>query len=190
MCKRCYWANPKNPLYVKYHDEEWGVPVHNDEKLFEMLVLESFQAGLSWECILNKREAFKEAFDGFDVVSVAEFDESKCLSLAENQGIVRNKRKIKASITNAKIFIAIQKEFGSFDKYIWSFTDCKTVYEDYSTRTTSPLSDKISADLKGRGMSFVGSTIIYSYLQAIGIINAHGKECYLYKGNCYENNRT
>lgn len=190
MCKRCSWANPKNPLYLKYHDEEWGVPEHCDQKLFELLILEGFQAGLSWECILNKREAFRKAFDCFDANSVASFDESKLLSLAENQEIVRNRRKIKASVTNAKVFISIQKEFSSFDSYIWSFTDYKTVFEDYTQRTTSPLSDQISKDLKSRGMSFVGSTIIYSYLQAVGIINAHGKECYLYKGNHHENNRT
>ena len=190
MCRRCSWANPKNPIYLKYHDEEWGVPQHDDKMLFEMLILEAFQAGLSWECILNKREAFREAFDGFDIHSVASFDESKCISLAENKGIIRNRRKISASVANAKVFIEIQKEFSSFDKYIWLFTDYKTIYEDYSLKTSSDLSDKISNDLKRRGMSFVGSTIIYSYLQAIGIINAHGKECALYEGKYYENNRT
>ncbi len=182
MCKRCSWANPKNPIYLKYHDEEWGVPLHDERALFELLVLEGFQAGLSWECILNKREAFINAFDGFDIDTVSAYDAAKCQSLLENQGIVRNKLKISATVKNSRIFKEIQKEFGSFDKYIWGFTDGNTVYEEYSLQTTSPLSDKISKDLKKRGMSFVGSTIIYSYLQAIGIIYAHGKECDLYKG--------
>ena len=182
MCKRCSWANPKNPVYLKYHDEEWGIPLHDDRALFELLVLEGFQAGLSWECILNKREAFIVAFDGFDVNAVSKYDAKKFEDLLENQGIVRNKLKICAAVKNARVFKELQKEFGSFDRYIWGFTENATVYEDYSLRTTSPLSDKISKDLKKRGMSFVGSTIIYSYLQAIGIIYAHGKECDLYKG--------
>ena len=183
MCKRCKWVNPNNPTYIKYHDDEWGVPIHNDGMLFELLILEGFQAGLSWECVLNKRDAFRKAFNNFDVNKVALFDDEKLLSLTENCEIIRNKRKIFASVKNAVVFKAIQDEFESFDKYIWSFTDGKTIFEDYSTRTTSPLSDTISKDLKNRGMSFVGSTIIYSYLQAIGIIYAHGKECDLYKGN-------
>ncbi len=182
MCNRCRWVNLNNPAYIKYHDEEWGVPLHNDRKLFELLILEGFQAGLSWECVLNKRDAFRIAFDNFDIEKVASFDENKLLSLLQNPNIIRNKRKIFASVKNATVFKQIQAEFGSFDKYIWSFTDYKTVFEDYSVRTTSPLSDYISNDLKKRGMSFVGSTIIYSYLQAIGIIYAHGKECNLYKG--------
>ena len=182
MCKRCSWANPKNPIYLKYHDEEWSVPEHRDEKLFELLILEEFQAGLSWECVLNKREAFRAAFDGFDVDAVEKYDSAKCESLLQNPNIIRNKLKISAAVKNAKVFKEIQKEFGSFNTYIWKFTDGKTVFEDYSSRTTSPLSDEISKDLKKRGMTFVGSTIIYSYLQAIGIIYAHGKECDLYKG--------
>ena len=183
MCKRCSWANPKNPIYVKYHDEEWGVPLHNDRALFELLILEGFQAGLSWECVLNKREAFREAFDGFDVETVSKYDAERCAELLENQGIIRNRLKISAAVQNAKVFKNIQKEFGSFDNYIWEFTQGEIIYEDYALRTTSPLSDKISKDLKKRGMTFVGSTIIYSYLQAIGIIYAHGKECSLYKTN-------
>ena len=183
MCKRCAWANPENPIYVKYHDEEWGVPIHCDKALFELLVLESFQAGLSWECVLNKRESFRAAFDGFDVDAVSKYDAAKCESLMNNQGIIRNKRKISATVKNAKVFKEIQQEFGSFDTYIWSFTNGNTVYEDYTLHTNSPLSDKISNDLKKRGMTFVGSTIIYSYLQAMGIIYAHGKECTLYKTN-------
>ena len=182
MCKRCSWANPKNPIYLKYHDEEWGVPLHDDRALFELLVLEGFQAGLSWECILNKREAFIEAFDSFDVDAVSKYDAKKCEELLQNHGIIRNKLKISAAVKNARVFKEIQREFGSFDRYIWRFTENRAVYEDYSLRTNSPLSDKISNDLKTRGMSFVGSTIIYSYLQAIGIIYAHGKECNLYKG--------
>ena len=181
MCKRCTWANPKNPAYLKYHDEEWGVPLHCDQKLFELLVLEGFQAGLSWECVLNKREAFRGAFDNFDIDTVEKYDAKKCESLLKDQGIIRNKLKISAAVKNARIFKEIQQEFGSFDRYIWGFTEGAIVYEDYSLRTTSPLSDEISKDLKKRGMTFVGSTIIYSYLQAIGVIYAHGKECVLHK---------
>ena len=182
MCKRCQWVNINNPTYVKYHDEEWGIPIHDDRLLFELLILEGFQAGLSWECVLNKREAFRSAFENFDVDKVSAFNEEKLSSLCNDPNIIRNKLKIDASVKNAKAFKSIQKDFGSFDKYIWTFTDNNTIHEDYSTRTKSHLSDKISRDLKKRGMSFVGSTIIYSYLQAIGIIYAHGKECDFYKG--------
>lgn len=177
ILNRCKWANPKNPLYLAYHDTEWGVPCHDDHMLYELLLLESFQAGLSWECVLNKRQAFREAFDNFDINKVANYDEAKLQELASNPAIIRNKLKIKASVTNSKVFLQIQQEFESFDKYIWSFTDGKTLIIDYTTETTSALSDQISKDLKKRGMKFVGSTIIYSYLQAIGIINGHGKEC-------------
>ena len=183
MCKRCAWANPKNPIYVKYHDEEWGVPIHSDIALFELLILEGFQAGLSWECVLNKREAFRVAFNGFDVDKVSKYDAKKCESLMNNQGIIRNRLKISAAVKNATAFKEIQKEFGSFDAYIWGFTKGSTVYEEYTLRTSSPISDEISKDLKKRGMSFVGTTIIYSYLQAIGIIYAHSKECFLHKTN-------
>lgn len=174
---RCAYVNMKNPLYIKYHDEEWGVPEHSDKKLYELFILESFQAGLSWECILNKRENFRRAYDDFDIDRVCSYDENKIEELMSDKGIVRNRLKIKASIKNSRIFRAIQSEYGSFDKYIWGFTDNKIVYEDYTLRTASPLSDKISKDLKKRGMTFAGSVIIYSYLQAIGIINGHGKEC-------------
>lgn len=177
IINRCKWANPKNPLYLAYHDTEWGVPCHDDHMLYELLLLESFQAGLSWECVLNKRQAFREAFDNFDIMKVANYDEAKLQELASNPAIIRNKLKIKASVTNSQVFLQIQQEFGSFDKYIWNFTDAKTLIIDYTTETTSALSDKISKDLKKRGMKFVGSTIIYSYLQAIGVINGHGKEC-------------
>ncbi len=174
---RCHWVNLKNPIYIRYHDEEWGVPEHRDEKLYELLILESFQAGLSWECVLNKREAFREAFDGFDIEKVCGYDDEKCAQLMQNPGIIRNRLKIRAAVNNSRIFREIKKEFGSFDAYIWGFTDNQTVMEDYRLRTTSPLSDAISKDLKRRGMTFVGSTIIYSYLQAVGILNGHGAEC-------------
>lgn len=177
--KRCTWVNEKNPLYVKYHDEEWGTPVYDDRKLFEMLLLESFQAGLSWECILNKREAFKEAFDHFNYKKIKDYDEKKIEELMQNKGIIRNRRKIAATIPNAKIFMEIQKEYQTFSNYLWSFTNNKIIYE--YNKTTSELSDKISKDLQKRGMKFVGTTIIYSYLQAVGIINSHEKGCFLYR---------
>ena len=177
--QRCSWLNLNNPLYVKYHDEEWGVPVYDDHKLFEMLLLESFQAGLSWECILNKREAFKKAFDNYNYKKIKDYNEEKQKELMNNKNIIRNKRKISATIKNAKIFMEIQKEYNSFSNYLWHFTNNKIIYE--TGKTTSNLSDQISKDLKKRGMSFVGTTIIYSYLQAIGMINSHEKNCYLYK---------
>lgn len=143
--KRCRWANPKNPLYVQYHDEEWGVPVHNDHKLFEMLILESFQAGLSWECVLNKREAFREAFDNFDLDAVCAYDEDKMNALSQNPGIIRNRLKIRAAVNNARIFRAIQTEYGSFSVYLWHWTKNQVVYE--IGVTSSPLSDAISKDV-------------------------------------------
>lgn len=179
--KRCNWLNLHNPLYVDYHDNEWGVPVYEDNKLFELLLLEGFQAGLSWECVLNKRAAFRRAFDDFNAEKIANYDENKIKQLLTNKNIIRNKLKIEASIQNAKVFKQIQNEFGSFSAYIWHFTNNKILFEEYTLRTTSPLSDKISNDLKTRSMKFVGSTIIYSYLQSIGIINAHGHECALFK---------
>lgn len=180
--KRCKWVDETNELYVKYHDMEWGVPSYDDHYLFEMLLLESFQAGLSWITILKKREAFREAFDDFDVIKVSQYDEAKILSLMSNQKIVRNQLKIRATVNNAKIFIKIQQEFGSFANYIWSFTDGKIIYnENDELPTTSSLSDQVSADLKRRGMKFVGSTIIYSYLQAMGVINDHETTCDFYK---------
>lgn len=181
MKTRCSWVNLKNDNYITYHDEEWGVPLHDDQRLYELLILESFQAGLSWECILNKRDNFRQAFDGFDVARVADYDETKQLSLKEDPGIIRNGRKIKAAVQNSRVFKEIQKEFGSFDAYIWSFTDGQIVQEPFTERTTAPLSDEISKDLKKRGMTFVGSTIIYSYLQAIGVINGHAEDCWCYK---------
>ena len=174
---RSFWANPKNERYIRYHDEEWGQPVYDDKKLFEMLILESFQAGLSWECVLNKREAFREAFDGFDLKKVCGYQEEQVERLMQNKEIIRNRRKITAAIKNANIFLEIQKEFGSFSDYLWHFTGHEIIYE--TGKTTSELSDTVSADLYKRGMRFVGSTIIYSYLQAVGIIYSHEDGCYL-----------
>ncbi len=179
--KRCCWANPTNPVYLKYHDEEWGKPLHDDKALFELLILEGFQAGLSWECVLNKRENFKKAFDNFNINKILKYDETKIGQLLSDKGIIRNKLKINAAVKNAFVFKSIQKEFGSFDKYIWSFTNNKIIYESFELATKSELSDKISKDLQKRGMKFVGTTIIYSYLQAVGIINAHSKDCYLFE---------
>ena len=180
--RRCKWVNLKNPLYISYHDNEWGVPHYNDEYMFEFLVLESFQAGLSWECILNKRENFRKAFDNFNYNKISKYDVAKVNELCNNNGIIRNKLKINATINNAKIFIDIQKEFESFSNYIWKFTNNKIIKNiDNNFKTTSELSDEVSKDLKKRGMKFVGSTIIYSYLQAIGIINDHELECEFYK---------
>lgn len=177
--RRCSWANPANPVYVAYHDGEWGVPTCDDQRLFEMLVLECFQAGLSWECILNKRAAFREAFEGFDLDAVCAFDQVKVEQLMQNAGIVRNRRKIEAAVNNARVFCHTQKEFGSFANYIWRWTDGRVVCE--TGRTTSPLSDAVSCDLKARGMKFVGSTVVYAYLQAIGVINAHEEGCFLHR---------
>ncbi|MBO2527159.1 MAG: DNA-3-methyladenine glycosylase I [Clostridiales bacterium] len=174
---RCAWVNLNNPLYIRYHDKEWGIPLHDDGALYELLLLESFQAGLSWECILNKREAFRQAFDGFDIHKVAAYGDEKIAELMENPAIIRNRRKISAAVKNSIIVLEIQQEFGSFDLYLQGFTGGSIVCEAYTLRTTSPLSDRISEDLKRRGMTFVGSTIIYSYLQAIGVICAHGREC-------------
>ena len=176
---RCSWVN-SNPLYIKYHDEEWCKVKHNDKELYELLILESFQAGLSWECVLNKRDAFRKAYDNFNINKVIKYNETKMNELIQNKDIIRNKLKIKASINNSKIFKDIQKEYGSFDNYIWGFTDGKIINEKFEV-TKSDLSDKISKDLQKRGMKFVGTVIIYSYLQAVGMIYSHDKECYLYK---------
>lgn len=176
--RRCRWCNLKNPLYVAYHDTEWCVPKYGDGELFELLILESFQAGLSWECVLNKREAFREAFDGFDIDTVAAYGEEKIASLMGNPGIIRNGRKIRAAIRNAQVFREIVRECGSFYAYLCRFTGGAVVHEVEATR--SALSDAISADLKRRGMTFVGTTIVYSYLQAVGIIHSHERECFLY----------
>lgn len=178
---RCTWCNLNNPLYIQYHDNEWGKLNLHDNYLFEMLILESFQAGLSWECVLNKRENFRCALDSFNIDKIVRYNDEKINELMHNSMIIRNKLKIKAMIENAKIYKNIQSEFGSFHKYLKTFTDDKIIYE--YDRTTSDLSDKISNDLKKRGMKFVGSTVIYSYLQAIGIIYSHQKDCFMYKKN-------
>lgn len=179
--KRCFWAEHVPAVYVQYHDEEWGREVHDDHKLFEMLLLESFQAGLSWLTILKKREAFREAFDNFDVVKVAGYGDAKREELLQNAGIIRNRLKIKAAIQNAAIFIQIQKEFGSFDAYLWGFTQGRVIYRTQQELPThTALSDEISADLYRRGMRFVGTVIIYSYLQAVGIVNDHEPGCFLH----------
>lgn len=178
--RRCGWCNLSNPLYVDYHDKEWGVPVHEDGKLFEMLLLESFQAGLSWECILNKREAFRRAFDDFDYRKIARYDERKLEDLSRDAGIVRNRLKIKAAVTNARVFLETQEEYGSFSRYLWGFTGGNILYE--TGLATSPLSDAISKDLRQKGMKFMGSTVVYAYLQAIGVINSHEKGCWKHEG--------
>ena len=177
---RCQWANPKNPKYIEYHDNEWGVPCRDDKKLFEMLVLESFQAGLSWECVLNKRDAFRAAFDGFDPRKIAMYSDDKIQALMSDSGIIRNRRKIAAAIKNAQVFLDMQRQFGSFSVYLWGFTENRVIFE--RGICSSGLSDIISKDLKKRGMSFVGTTIVYSYLQAVGIINSHEEGCFLFPG--------
>lgn len=176
---RCKWCNPKNSKYIDYHDNEWCKPRFDDEYLYEMLILESFQAGLSWECVLNKREAFRKAFDGFNLEKVCCFDEQKITELINNKEIIRNRLKINASINNSKVFKEIVGEYGSFYEYLKTFTGDETIYE--TDKTTNEISDALSKALQKRGMKFVGSTIIYSYLQAIGVIYSHDKECYLYK---------
>jgi DNA-3-methyladenine glycosylase I len=176
---RCKWCNVKNKLYIEYHDKEWGIKNFDDGYLYEMLILESFQAGLSWECILNKRKEFRKAFDNFDINKIINYDEKKINELLENDGIIRNRLKINSTINNSKIFKDIQKEYGTFYNYLKTFTKDKIIYE--IGKTKSELSDNISKDLQQRGMKFVGTTIIYSYLQAIGVIYSHDKECFMYK---------
>lgn len=178
--KRCDWCGD-DPLYIKYHDEEWGVPVHDDKIHFEFLVLESAQAGLSWITVLKKRENYRKAYDGFDPAKVAKYDDSKVEELLSNTGVIRNRKKIEASINNAKCFLEIQKEFGSFDRYIWGFVDNKPVKNSWGdiseVPATSELSDTVSKELRKRGFKFLGSTIIYAYLQATGLINDHLVGC-------------
>jgi DNA-3-methyladenine glycosylase I len=180
---RCPWCG-NDELYVKYHDEEWGVPVHDDRKHFEFLVLESAQAGLSWLTVLRKRENYRKAYDDFDANKVSEYDDAKVEELLQNAGIIRNRRKIEASINNAKRFLEIQTEFGSFDKYIWNFVDNNVVKNHWNdvkeVPATSELSDKVSKDLINRGFKFLGSTIIYAHLQATGLINDHLVSCFKY----------
>lgn len=175
--RRCIWANPKNERYIQYHDKEWGQPVHDDRRLFEMLILESFQAGLSWECVLNKREAFRRAFDEFDPEKVCAYDEKKMEALRQDEGIIRNRLKIRAAVKNAGIFLDIAARYGSFSNYLWGYTGGGVIYEN--DKVSSPLSDEISRDLRKRGMTFVGTTIVYSYLQAVGVIYSHEDGCFL-----------
>ena len=177
---RCEWVNGEDELYTRYHDEEWGKPVHDDRKLFEMLILESFQAGLSWITVLRKREAFRKAFDGFSPEKIAGYGTEKIEELMQDSSIIRNRRKIEAAINNSKVFMKIAAEYGSFSDYLWHFTSGKVIHESWKERTTSPLSDEVAKDLKKCGMKFVGSTIIYSYLQAVGVIDGHDEGCYLF----------
>jgi DNA-3-methyladenine glycosylase I len=181
--KTCSWPG-NNPLMNEYHDKEWGVPVHDDRKLFEFIVLDGFQAGLSWSTILNKRENFRKAFDNFEPEVIAEYNEGKIESLLQDAGIIRNRLKIRATVTNAKCFLEVQKEFGSFDKYIWQFTNGKTIINKCKTHTdipaSTPESDAMSKDLKKRGFKFVGTTICYAFMQAAGMVNDHLVDCFRY----------
>lgn len=183
MLNRCGWEG-SDPLYIAYHDTEWGVPVHEDRKLFEFLVLEGAQAGLSWITILKKREAYRKAFDDFDPLKVSLYDEKKIAVLLENRGIVRNRRKIESAIRNAGNFIDLCEEYGSFDAYIWKFVDgiqIQNSWKDISeVPQYTPLGEKISRDLKKRGFSFTGPTIIYSFMQAVGLVNDHVTSCFRY----------
>ena len=182
---RCEWCGT-DPLYIKYHDEEWGVPVHDDRKLFEFLILEGAQAGLSWITILKKRENYIKAFDNFDPVKVSRYSEKKIEKLLQNPGIVRNKLKINSAVGNAKAFLKIQKEYGSFDKYIWSFVGGKPIINKWKSLKEIPAitkeSDAMSKDLKKHGFKFVGSTICYAFMQAVGMVNDHTEKCFRYKG--------
>jgi len=184
MKNRCPWPSDDS-LMIKYHDKEWGVPLHSDRKLFEFLILEGFQAGLSWRTILHKRENFRKAFDNFDYNKMAKYDRKKINSLLKDAGIIRNKLKIESAITNAKAFLQVRKEFGTFDKYIWGFVNGKPVQNKFKSLKELPaktkLSDKISDDLKKRGFKFVGSTIVYAHMQATGMVNDHIVGCYKYK---------
>jgi len=181
---RCPWPGD-DELMIEYHDREWGVPVHDDRKLFEFMVLDAFQAGLSWRTILHKRENFRRAFDNFDFEKIARYRQSSVDRLLKDAGIVRNRQKISATITNAKTFLEIRKEFGSFDKYIWQFTNGTTIHNGFKTikqiPATSPESDAMSRDLKKRGFKFVGSTICYAFMQAAGMVNDHITDCFRYK---------
>lgn len=179
--RRCMWVDPNFDLQREYHDNEWGVPVYDDKLLFEMLVLESFQAGISWVIILKKREAFRAALDNFDPVKISQYGEEKIQELLKNEKIVRSRAKINATISNAQIFLKVQKEFGSFANYLWGFTDHKIIKNmDDNIPTRTELSDRISKDMKKRGIKFMGSVTVYSYLAAVGIVNIHETRCYRY----------
>jgi DNA-3-methyladenine glycosylase I len=184
--KRCEWSE-KEQIYIDYHDNEWGKPLYDDDKLFEFLILETFQAGLSWITILRKRENFRKAFDQFDYKKIAGYDEKKVEELLQNSGIIRNQAKIRATIANAIAFIDVQKEFGSFSKYIWGFVDGKPIVNSFTELKNVPaktaLSDKVSADMKKRGFKFVGSTVIYAHMQATGMVNDHLADCFCHPGN-------
>lgn len=181
---RCEWVPQNDKLYIKYHDEEWGVPVYDDRMLFEFLILEGFQAGLSWRTILYKRENFRKAFDQFDPAKIAGYDEQKIIELLNNPGIIRNKLKIRAAVQNARCFLKTQEEFGSFKDYIWRFTDGKPINNAFKSLNeipaTSPVSDAMSKDLKNRGFKFVGSTVCYAHMQATGMVNDHTTDCFRY----------
>ena len=183
MKTRCSWPS-EDKLMIKYHDKEWGVPLHSDKKLFEFLILEGFQAGLSWRTILHKRENFRKAFDNFDFNKVAKYNKRKINSLLKDEGIIRNRLKIEGAITNAKAFLRVRKEFGTFNKYIWNFVNGKPIQNKFKTLSELPaktkLSDKISEDLKKRGFKFVGSTIVYAHMQATGMVNDHVVSCFRY----------
>ena len=181
---RCDWSS-SNDLLIKYHDTEWGVPVHDDKVLFEHLILDCFQAGLSWQTILNKRENFLKAFDNFEIKKIASYSEDKIKSLLTDKGIIRNRQKINAAIHNAKLVLEIQRKVGSFNSYIWSFTGGKTIQNNFKNMSeipaTTDLSDQVSSDLRSRGFKFCGSTIIYAFMQAVGIVNDHVNSCFRYK---------
>ena len=181
---RCNWPK-EDPLYIEYHDKEWGVPVYEDAKIFEFLLLETFQAGLSWITILRKRENFRAAFDNFNYQKIAEYTDEKLEKLRNDTGIIRNRLKIKAAKTNAIAFMEAQKEFGTFSKYLWGFLDGKPIQNNFTSMSempaNTPLSDKISKDLKSRGFKFVGSTIVYAHMQAMGMVNDHTTNCFRHK---------
>ena len=183
--KRCAWANGVGDFYLKYHDTEWGVAVHDDRKHFEFLVLEGAQAGLSWAVVLRKRDAYRRAFAGFDPVKVSRFSAAKIAALLRNPGIIRNRLKVAAAVNNAKAFLAVQKEFGSFDAYVWRFVGGRPAQNRRKSMkpvpATSPQSDALSSDLKKRGFKFVGSTIIYAHMQAVGMVNDHVTGCFRYR---------
>lgn len=182
MCKRCDWVEGQFEEYIKYHDEEWGVPVHDDQRHFEFLILEGAQAGLSWSTILKRRDGFRKAFSDFDVEKVARYDSKKIDELLQDPGIIRNKLKVNSAVTNARAFLEVQKEFGSFDQYIWSFVGGKPIVNSWKKMreipATSKESDQLSKDLKKRGFKFVGSTIIYAHMQACGLVNDHTTDCF------------
>jgi DNA-3-methyladenine glycosylase I len=182
--KSCEWLN-KNPLMIEYHDKEWGVPLHDDNKLFEYMILDAFQAGLSWNTIINKRDNFRKAFDNFDPVKISKYGDRKIQSLLNDAGIIRNRLKVNAAVTNAKVFLKVQREFGTFDKYIWQFTGGKTIVNKWKTMKEIPAktkeSDAMSKDLLNKGFKFVGSTICYAFMQAAGMVNDHITTCFRYK---------